>query len=137
MGLVLGPLVLFWFAAMMFSLRMGYVVLSGKGFFPFIIVVVAVAVIVALAYVSVGLFKFMGRETLWAFEIPFFFAANKVSIALFLSAALVYLFALHHIEQDVVKALLFVVPFSVSTATLMGIFSSDTFIETYNITRTY
>lgn len=138
MGLILGPLMLAWAAAALFSLRMGYVLFAdGKIAIPQLLTAAAVALVLTVAYVLIGLTGFKQQASLWAFEIPIFFTTNKFGLAAYAAALLLYLFGDKYISHALLLPLSFVIAFSSAFGALIGTVSSNTFMEKYNITITY
>lgn len=137
MGLIIGPVILLWVAAFSFTLRMGYVLLESKAFFPYVCVVLLLAVAGSVLYVFGGLSTFQGRSELWAFEIPWFFLVNKYTFLVFALSVMAYLFGGSIFVGDVSKAIIFIVAFSIASGSLIGCFSSSAFMKKYNISETY
>ncbi|HCG7089383.1 TPA: hypothetical protein NJ342_004657 [Vibrio parahaemolyticus] len=137
MGLVIGPVIIFWVVSFFFTWRMGYVLFVGKAFFPYILSVIFIAFLGALMYVLGGLFTFIGRRELWVFDIPWFFLLNKYALLVFISSMLSYFFGGSVFSGDISKAVIFILAFSISLGSLVGCFSSSAFMQKYNISETY
>lgn len=137
MGLILLPLLLFWLAAIGFSIRMGYVLLSGASVFPTVLTSVVAALLLTVLYVYAVYWRFKGAKELWAFQIHFSFLTNKVSILLFLAAVLVYFYGQAYWDIVYVRASMFSVAFAVSTAAVVGVFTADAFMDKYQIKKTH
>lgn len=137
MGLVLGPVIIFWIFSFFFSWRMGCVLFAGKAFFPYILSVIFIAFLGAVLYVFGGLFTFIDRREISTFDIPCFFLLNKYAFLVFIFVVLNYFWEPRVFGGDVSKAVTFVLAFSISLGSLVGCFSSSSFMEKYNISRTY
>lgn len=138
MGLILGPLLLAWAAAALFSLRMGYVLLTtGKLATPQLLAAGIVALGLTAAYVFIGLAGFKQQTSLWAFEIPVFFTTNHIGLAAYAAALLLYLFGDKYVNHALLLPCCFVIAFSSAFGAILGTFSSNAFMEKYNITITY
>ncbi|MCG9559927.1 hypothetical protein [Vibrio kanaloae] len=137
MGLLIGPVVIFWIVSFFFTWRMGYYLLVDKPFFPYIFTVIIIAVFGALTYVMGGLFTFKDRSELWAFEIPWFFLVNKYAFVLFVCSVMAYLFGSNIFTGNISKAVIFIIAFSITLGNLVGCLSSNTFMQKYNISETY
>ncbi|MBV0932835.1 hypothetical protein [Marinobacterium weihaiense] len=135
MGLLLGPLVLFWVGIAAFSLRMGWVMLEGRA--DLMALSLALGSLLAFAYLGLGLSRFRGLASLWAFEIPLFFAAGKLVSGACILIVLAYLFTPLASGPLVLKAFLFVLVFALSAGTLAGVFGANAFMQHYRITPTY
>lgn len=136
MGLILGPLILFWFAASIFSLRMAYVLLSGETW-SYINIVFAVSLCLTLIYVFAGLSQYKNKKELYAFEIIFFFCVNQYAFLSYVLSTLLYLFAHDWLIDNMFKPLPFIVCFVFSIGTLIGTFRADAFMDKYEISRTH
>ncbi|MCA0935474.1 hypothetical protein LCL85_07900 [Vibrio alginolyticus] len=137
MGLIIGPVVIFWIVSFFYTWRMGYVLFTGKAFFPYILPVIVIAFLGASIYVLGGLFTFIGRRELWGFDIPLFFLLNKYAFIVFVLSMLSYFFGGSVFSGDISKAVIFILAFSISLGSLVGCFSSSAFIQKYNISVTY
>ena len=128
---------IFWVISFFFTLRMGYTFLIGKPFFPYVSMVLACALIGMLVYVIGGLSTFRERSELWAFEIPWFFLANKFALLTFFIAIIAHFFGGQLVQGDLAKAVIVVVLLAVTSGSLIGSFSASAFMKKYNITQTY
>ncbi|MGX9416538.1 hypothetical protein ACXJY6_10340 [Vibrio sp. RC27] len=137
MGLIIGPVVIFWIVSFFYTWRMGYVLFTGKAFFPYILSVIFIGLLGALIYVFGGLSTFIGRSELWAFEIPWFFLLNKYAFIGFAVSMLSYFFGGSIFSGDISKAVIFILAFSISLGSLVGCFSSSAFMQKYDISETY
>lgn len=137
MGLIIGPVMIFWILSFFYTWRIGYVLFVGKAFFPYILSVILIAFLCTLIYVLGGLFTFIGRRELWVFEIPWFFLFNKYALIVFVFSMLSYFFGGNVFDGDISKAVIFILVFSISLGSLVGCFSSSAFMQKYNISETY
>ncbi|KLV05496.1 hypothetical protein ABT56_11000 [Photobacterium aquae] len=137
MGLILGPVIIFWMVSFFYSWRMGYIIFIDKPFFPYIVSVILIAIIVALIYVFIGLFTFKDHRELAMFEIPWVFLLNKHSFLIFVSSMLIYFFGGNIFNGDIPKTIIFILAFSISLGSLVGCFSASAFMQKYNISETH
>ncbi|WP_111494482.1 hypothetical protein [Marinobacter bohaiensis] len=137
MGLILGPLFLFWLAVAGLSLRIGYVWLVAAPLNPDTLVVAGLALLATAAYVAFGLSRYKARESVWAFEIGFFFLTNKWAFAVAILSSLLYLFGDGWLSGPLALPALFIATFAVSVGGIVGVFVSDGFIRKRGIQVTY
>jgi hypothetical protein len=134
MGLILGPLLLLWIIAAGFSIYMGNTLLKdGQSFIAYLI-----AIITTLVYVLLNLLiRFSNKKELWAFEIPFFFVTNKVSLFLYGLSLSLYIFRGAPPDQEYANGLIFIINATVAFSAIIGTFSNDIFMKTFEIKRTH
>lgn len=137
MGLIIGPVAIFWFFSFLYTWRMGYVLFAGKPFFPYIFSVLLIAVLGAFIYVFAGLFTFKERSELWVFDIPMFFLLNKYAFIGFVLSMMGYFFGGNIFGGDMPKAVIFILAFAISLGSVAGCFSSSAFMQKYNISKTH
>ena len=137
MGIILGPFILLWLGASFYSLRMGYVLLSGAEFYPYTAQVWGAALLMMVLYVYLGLSQFKHRHRLGAFDIQIFFNFNVIAMLVFLIALLVHLFGVEYIENEYAKAVPFILMFALSLGTIVGTFSADMYMDKKNISKIY
>jgi len=137
MGLILGPLFIFWFLMAAYSVKIGYSLLAGSPLLSYKIIVVGLAIVLLGIYVYLGLASFKAKQELWVFAIPFFFMAHKVSFAVFSAALLIQWFGQNLLTNPYLKAVPFLIIFTIAAGALVGSFCSDDFMKKYNITITY
>lgn len=137
MGIIILPLFLFWVICFLFSLRMGYVLLKEENVFSYKILPTVAAILLAIMYMKHAINQFEGSESLWTFEIIFFFLFNLDAALLYLIAFLAYTFLKKRVKNPSIKSLIFVIALSISLGTLLGSFSSESFMEEHNIEQTY
>lgn len=137
MGIVILPLFLFWVICFLFSLRIGYVLLKEEKLFVYKILPTIAAILLAIMYMKHSINQFEGSESLWAFEIIFFFLFNLDAALLYLAAFLTYFLIKKRIKNPSIKSLIFIIALSISLGTLLGSFSSESFMEKHNIEQTY
>tara|TARA_R110001606_G_scaffold44512_2_gene116563 strand:+ start:486 stop:890 length:405 start_codon:yes stop_codon:yes gene_type:complete len=134
MGLILGPLLLLWIMAAGFSIYMGNTLLEDDQSF----IAYLVAVITTLVYVLLNLvIRFGNKKELWAFEIPFFFMTNKVSLFLYGLSLCLYILKGAPPGQEYANGLIFIVNSTVAFSAIIGTFSNDVFMKTFEIKRTH
>ncbi|WP_137169211.1 hypothetical protein [Marinomonas sp. FW-1] len=137
MGIIILPLFLFWAISFLYSLRIGYVLLKEEKLFVYKILPTITAIFLAFAYTTLSLNDFKSSESLWTFEIMFYFLFNLNAAVLYLAALLSYFTLRKHIKNPSIKSLIFIIALSISLGTLIGAFSSEAFMEENNIEQTY
>ncbi|MGO2236723.1 hypothetical protein B6N13_08405 [Marinomonas sp. UCMA 3892] len=134
MGLILGPLLIFWIIAAGFSIYMGNTLLEdGQSFIAYLIVVITTLVYVLLNLVI----RFGNKKELWAFEIPFFFVTNKISLFLYGLSLCLYILRGAPPDQEYANGLIFIINATVTFSAIIGTFSNDVFMKTFEIKRTH
>lgn len=88
MGLILMPLMIMWLVASIYTLRMGYHLISAHPLLTFGLPVILLALVTMSAYLYLGLYAFKHQNQIWAFDIPMFFLAGKIALLIFTMAAL-------------------------------------------------
>ncbi|UTV98873.1 hypothetical protein KDW99_16690 [Marinomonas rhizomae] len=137
MGIIILPLFLFWLVCFLFSFRMGYVLLKEEKLFAYKILPTIAAILLAFLYMKHSINQFESSESLWAFEIIFYFLFNLDAAALYLAALLSYFILRKRIKNPSIKSLIFIIALSISLGTLLGAFGSEAFMEKNNIEQTY
>jgi hypothetical protein len=137
MGLIILPLMMLWFVAAIYAIRMGYHLISAHPFMPFGLPLILIALICMGAYIYLGLASFKGNKEIWAFEIPFFFMAGKLALTLFSVSFMVNFFFAKQIQNEYILACLFIVMITLSSGALIGSFNSESFIQKNNIKVTH
>lgn len=137
MGLIILPLMILWLVASIYSLRMGYQLITANPFLSFGLPLIVIAILCISAYSYLGLTSFKQHKEIWAFEIPMFFMASKISLILYTITALSYFFYASKISNIYILAGMFIVMITLSFGALIGTFSSDSFIEKHSIKTTY
>ncbi|WDD98485.1 hypothetical protein [Thalassomonas actiniarum] len=135
MGLVLAPLIIFWLTIALYSLNMGYALISDSTGYPNAVSVIAIALFSLLIYLRLGFARFKSRKKLLVFEIPIYFTTNKVSFFLVILAILAYKFGSDYLSHEYLKPIPFILTFTISFAAIIGTFYSETFIKKYKITQ--
>ena len=74
MGLIILPLMILWLVACIYSLRMGYQLMTAHPVLSFSLPLILVAILCIAAYSYLGLMSFKQHKEIWAFEIPMFFS---------------------------------------------------------------
>lgn len=137
MGIIILPLFLFWIVCFLFSFRMGYVLLKEEKLFVYKILPAITAIFLAFAYTTLSLNQYKNSESLWAFEIMFYFLFNLNAAVLYLAALLSYFTLRKRIKNPSIKSLIFIIALSISLGTLLGAFGGEAFMEENNIEQTY
>ena len=137
MGLIILPLMILWLVACIYSLRMGYQLMTANPFLSFGLPLIVIAILCIAANLYLGFTSFKLHKEIWAFEIPMFFLAGKISLLVFSITALSHFFYAGKITNLYILAGMFVMMTTLSFGALIGAFYADTFIEKHNITTTY
>lgn len=137
MGLIIGPLVLAWFAGAVCSGFMWYSIFSGDGSARYALTLIAPALVLTFGYLVLGLRRFRSRESVWAFEIPMFFLINRYALAIGGLAFVTYLFDWNIPGFAHTRALCFVLMFALSVGAILGTFCAGTFVQKRGIRVTY
>ncbi|MEH6458164.1 MAG: hypothetical protein V7749_17675 [Cocleimonas sp.] len=137
MGLIVGPLILFWILVGIYSLTIGYDVFSYYSFFPGGIVIGFVTLLLVNFYFVLPLEFLKKKKTLGAFEIPLMYLANKFAFMCFLAAILIHWYGSGFLSNDFFKPIPFIVMFTISFGGIMATVNADTFMEENNITKTF
>lgn len=137
MGLILMPLMIMWLVASIYTLRMGYHLISTHPLLTFGLPVILLALVTMSAYLYLGLYAFKHQNQIWAFDIPMFFLAGKIALLIFTMAALGNYFYASKIQNIYLLAGMFIIMFTLSIGALVGAFYSEHFIEKHNIHVTY
>lgn len=137
MGLVILPVMILWLVAAVYTVRMGYQLLSIQPFMTFGLPMIVVALLCISIYIYLGLASFKDNKEIWAFDIPFFFMTNKIVLTVFSLSALTHFFWGNQIQNPLLLAGLFVVMMTLSSGALIGSFSADSYIQKHNIKVTY
>lgn len=137
MGLIILPLMILWLAAAIYTLRMGYVLISNHPFLPFGLPLILISLACITAYVYFGLASFKTQKEIWAFDIPLFFLTGKLALALFSVCAIINFFFAKQIQHEYLLAGLFIIMVTFSSGALIGSLSSESFIHKHNIKLTH
>ncbi|NVK74498.1 MAG: hypothetical protein HWE24_13520 [Oceanospirillaceae bacterium] len=137
MGIVILPLFLFWAICLLFSLRIGYVLLKEEKLFAYKILPTVASVLLAILYMKQSINQFVGNESLWAFQIVFYFLFNIDAALLYCGAFLAYFILKQRVKNPSIKSLIYIIALSISLGTLLGAFSSESFMTSHNIEKTY
>ncbi|RBP83133.1 hypothetical protein EBI01_12020 [Marinomonas rhizomae] len=134
MGLILGPLLLFWIMAAGFSIYIGNALLEdGQSFIAYLIAIITTLVYVLLSF----LIRFGNKKELWVFEIPFFFMTNKISLFLYGVSIFFYVWGDALKAQEYGNEMIFILNFTLAFSAIIGTFSNDIFIKSLAIKRTH
>lgn len=142
MGIILIPCIVFWFIMSIYSLRMGYLLLSNMPLFPHATIVYLIAISTLLLHVHLGLNRFKNKESLWAFQITIFFTINKITFSVFFITLLIHWlkfdFLTYNITaKNITESVIFIILFTLSLGAIIGTFKADAFIDKHKIKRTY
>ncbi|QUX90767.1 hypothetical protein CYL31_04840 [Marinomonas sp. A3A] len=134
MGLILGPLLLLWIIAAGFSIYMGNTLLNDYQIFQAYMIAIGTTV----SYVLLNLIiRYGNKKELWIFEIPFFFTTNKISLFLYGASIFFYVWGDALKAQEYGNEMIFVLNFTISFSAIIGTFSNDVFMKTFEIKRTH
>ncbi len=132
MGIIIGPPYIFWLVTTIFSIKIGYPLLSELSGFSFIISIVSILVSI-ITYVYLSVLRFKHKKELYTFEIVLFFVLRKTSFLLIIGASLIHWiiqdYAMHYLIQIMPIALIFILSFG----TLLGCFIAKRFMKRNNI----
>ncbi|GAA5213671.1 hypothetical protein GCM10025776_03170 [Corallincola platygyrae] len=90
-----------------------------------------------MGYAWLGLQSFKSKESIWVFEIVFFFMWNKYSAVALALAASYPLWKHTKFSIPHAGALCFLIVFSLAMGTLIGSFKSESFVEKHKIQVTH
>ncbi|NVK74499.1 MAG: hypothetical protein HWE24_13525 [Oceanospirillaceae bacterium] len=134
MGLILGPLMLFWIIAAGFSIYIGNTLLNDYQTFQAYLI----AITATLAYVGLNLsIKFGNKKELWVFEIPFFFMTNKISLFLYGVSIFFYIWGDDLKSQEYGNQMIFILNFAIAFSAVIGTFCNEAFMKARQIKRTH
>lgn len=137
MGLVLAPLILLWLVGVGFALRVGYVLAGVSGFFPQGALCFLVAIAGGQLYARWLQGRRRSEESLWTFQLVIDFVLNKAALVLYTLLAATYLMSDVALMDENLLSLIFVGTLMLSTGTLTGVFTSESFMDRHDIKRTY
>jgi len=137
MGLVMLPLLVGGLAGIGYTFFMWYSLVTGDKSVAYALGVLGVAILLSLAYVSVSLFMFKGKESVWVFEIPFFFLLNKFAILVYALAVTYRLWGRGLSQYSHIPAVCFIFAFAVSAGTFIGCIYSETYVKNNEIRITH
>lgn len=129
MGLILGPLVIFWLAITMFVLNIGYVLLDDLTSYSDIALVCLMAILCFVSYVYWGFARFKRCDELAWYDIPLFFTANKLSLIAFVSALGVHWLGVNQWMNEFLPFLPVIIMFTLSFGALFGTFWASRFMK--------
>ncbi|WP_339900213.1 hypothetical protein [Paraglaciecola polaris] len=135
MGLILGPLLLFWLVMSSYVLSIGHSLLHDAALYPYTLVVVFSAVLSLILYLYLGFNRFTTSHTLSWYDIPLFFTTHKTAILIFLVCILTHWFGAKMLSRYYLKPLPFIIMFTISFGAITGAFASSAFMKKYNIKR--
>jgi len=137
MGLVIGPIFLFWLTMTIYSSVIGYTLLNSA---PSLLsggLLALFSLLIAACYLIYGFSTFKTHKSLGAFDIIFYFILNKFTFIMFVVAVLVQWFAGNILNSFMLKSIPFIAMFTISLSAVMGVVLSESFMDKFNIKRTY
>jgi len=137
MGLIIGPVFLFWIAMVVYSSIIGYKLLSSSPSLLSGCILAMVALFLVGCYLLYGFSTFKSHKTLGAFEIIFYFTANKYTFFIFIVGILIQWFSGNILNTYILKTIPFLVMITISLGAVSGVLLSDSFMDKFNIKRTY
>ncbi|WP_417597982.1 hypothetical protein [Oceanospirillum sp.] len=137
MGLVIVPLMLMWFWATGLSLRIGYVLADVSGFFPYVLLCLLAAISGGWLYSRLVMARRKFEKELWAFQLMIDFTLNKFALSGYTILAGIYLFTDLTVTDDNLLSLIFIGTLVLSSGTLLGVFTSNAFMDRHKIERAY
>lgn len=130
MGLVIGPLLLFWFSATMFSLFIGWSTLGVS--YPFSAVTL-LALISGRLYAKNIVLQLKDEKEQWGFKAVMHVATQARAIKLFIACSISYLLLDLLPAKELIGAVLFYLSLSVSYGTVHGILNDKKILSKYQI----
>ena len=137
MGLILGPVLLIWFAIFIYSIRLGYLLIYKNMALEITLITFTVALVGAIAFVFYGYRQFINETSLWAFEILSYFVFNKFAIFTVVLALCLHFFSTSMQTSTAVNCVVFILLFMFSAAVLLSVGLHDRFIGYNNIQLTH
>ena len=137
MGLILGPVLLIWFAIFIYSIRLGYLLIYKNMALDITLIIFTVALVGAIAFVFYGYRQFINETSLWAFEIPSYFVLNKFAIFTVVLALCLHFLSTSVQTSTAVNCVVFILLFMFSAAVLLSVGLHDRFIGYNNIQLTH
>lgn len=137
MGLILLPLIGLWLLAGAFSLRIGYVLAEVAGFMPHTLLCLIAGIAGGWLHSRLVMARRRSAESLWAFQLIMDFTLNKFALSGYTILAGIYLFTDLTATDSNLLSLTFIGTLVLSSGTLMGVFTSEVFMNRYGIRRTY
>ncbi|MEM5497557.1 hypothetical protein WNY77_09155 [Paraglaciecola mesophila] len=137
MGLILGPLVIFWLAMGVYVLRSSYALLQGYFTLAGAMVIGFLALLCFISYVYWGFSRFKKRKELWWCDIPLFFTANKHSLIAFALAFAAHWLSKNLLAYGYIATISAIAMFTISFGALAGAFGAGLFMKQQGIERTH
>ena len=128
---------LLWFLITVYALKMGYSLMASYSALSHSVILVLVILGSLSLYLYLGFSGFKNSNELWVFEIPSFFILSYPPYLLLVLAILLQLLGGTYLDNIYLKSLPFILVFTLSVGSLIGVFSADFFMDKFNITRTY
>jgi hypothetical protein len=130
MGLVIGPLLLFWFSAMMFSLFIGW---STLGISYPLLIIALLALISGRIYAKNIVLQLKDEKEQWGFKAVMHVATQGRAIKLFIACSISYFLLSLLPVKELIGAVLFYLSLSVSYGTVHGILNDKKILSKYQI----
>lgn len=137
MGLILLPLLLFWFAFAVFGLIQSWAVLVSFENKTQQAIFIVTTLTILISYCYLGFSQFKSAKSLWSFEIIMFFSSHKLIFLAAIGAQLTLWYGQKLLTEPWLKAIPLSVILTVSMGALFSSFYSDTFMENHHIERTH
>jgi hypothetical protein len=137
MGMIILPVLFFWAAVFVYSLRLGFYILIGDESLMYFIVAVFLAAFGTALYLQWGFSKFKNKESVWSFEIPWFFLFNQCALTLLGISAVIYFFTDDLEKSGFLANIVFMGTFVASLGSILGCFKSEKFMTKHGIRTTY
>ncbi|WP_276666651.1 hypothetical protein [Thalassolituus oleivorans] len=134
MGLVIGPLLLFWFSAMIFSIFIGWHIFDVSYLFA---VIALFGVISGRFYAKEIVLQLKDEKEQWGFKADMHVATQERAFMLFIACVITYFLLNLLPAKDFIGAVIFYISLSVSYGTLHGILNNKKILSPYNIKHTY
>ncbi|MBJ2136090.1 hypothetical protein JEU11_06470 [Paraglaciecola chathamensis] len=133
MGLILGPLVIFWLVMAIYVVTIGYTLFAALPSHATAVSVSITSLLCLVCYLYWGFSRYKAKTALSWYEIPIAFATHKPSLGVCILA-----FAVHWVGPNLwvseyanilTSSIMFAVLFSTSFGVLAGIFGAGTFMK--------
>lgn len=137
MGLILGPIIILWLCIAVYAFKMGYSLMTSYVSLSHSVILAAIICISLSIYLYLGFSGFKNSKELGAFDIASFFILSKPPYLFLIVAIIFQWFGGAYLDNIYVKPLPFIIIFTLSFGSLIGVFSADFFMDKFNITKTY
>lgn len=134
MGLVIGPLILFWFLAMTLSTFMGWKTL-GASYYLFAIVLVSV--VLGRLYANTVILELKDKKVQWEFEATMHIATREKTIMFFILCTVIYFLLVFFPAEKITGSIIFCLTFASSYGTIHGILKNKEILSKHEIKYSY